>query len=286
MEGEGGEAHHARAASTDNPAVQPPMAAHDRGRDHQREGAQGVALEAVEVLGGQQQHQAGHRVESQGAAQPAGSHHGQRDQRGRGQEVQQLAGVTAGSIDEFSELLSSEVGNANLSALESITRVGGGLGVHLLLVTQNFENQLPSQIAANAGLRICFRVQEVNHSKAVLNSPEAATIPKERIGRAFLRSHGVRVVEFQAARVAGPRPGREAVTSSVSASIVPFSTVADATPQTPIVDVPAADTDMYAIVGVIQSAAARTGWTAPVVPWPKDLPRNLNNGGPGCARSL
>ena len=102
-------------------------------------------------------------------------------------------------IDEFSELLSSETGKANLSALESITRVGGGLGVHLLLVTQNFENQLPPQIAANAGLRICFRVQEAVHRKAVLNSSEAAPIPKERIGRAFLRSHGGRAIEFQSA---------------------------------------------------------------------------------------
>ena len=107
-------------------------------------------------------------------------------------------------VDEFSELLSSEAGKANLSALESVTRVGGGLGVHLLLVTQNFEGQLPSQIAANAGLRICFRVQEASHSKAVLGSSEAATIPKERIGRAFLRSHGGRAVEFQSARAAGP----------------------------------------------------------------------------------
>ena len=181
-------------------------------------------------------------------------------------------------VDEFSELLSSETGKANLSSLESITRVGGGLGVHLLLVTQNFENQLPSQIAANAGLRICFRVQETNHSKAVLNSPEAAAIPKERIGRAFLRSHGGRVTEFQAARVAGPRPGREVAVATVSARIVPFEAIASAPPQPPIVDVPAPDTDMYAIVEVIQCAAARTGWTAPVVPWPKDLPRDLSIG--------
>lgn len=181
-------------------------------------------------------------------------------------------------IDEFSELLSSETGKANLSSLESITRVGGGLGVHLLLVTQNFENQLPSQIAANAGLRICFRVQEASHSKAVLNSPEAATIPKERIGRAFLRSHGGRVTEFQAARVAGPRPGKEVAAAAVSARIVPFAAVADAPAQAPIVDVPASDTDMYAIVQVVQSAAARTGWTDSVVPWPKDLSRDLSIG--------
>ena len=181
-------------------------------------------------------------------------------------------------IDEFSELLSSETGKANLSSLESVTRVGGGLGVHLLLVTQNFENQLPSQIAANAGLRICFRVQEDSHSKAVLNSPEAATIPKERIGRAFLRSHGGRVTEFQAARVAGPRPGKEVVSAAVQARIVPFPTVADAPPESPIVDVPAEDTDMYAIVDVINTAAARSGWTAPAVPWPKDLRRDLSIG--------
>ena len=181
-------------------------------------------------------------------------------------------------IDEFSELLSSETGKANLSSLESVTRVGGGLGVHLLLVTQNFENQLPSQIAANAGLRICFRVQEPAHSKAVLNSPEAASIPKERIGRAFLRSHGGRVVEFQAARVAGPRPGKEVAAAPVKVRIVPFTTLADTPPGEPIVDVPAEDTDMYAVVKVIQEAATRTGWTAPVVPWPKELSRTLGIG--------
>ena len=181
-------------------------------------------------------------------------------------------------IDEFSELLSSETGKANLSSLESVTRVGGGLGVHLLLVTQNFENQLPSQIAANAGLRICFRVQDAVHSKAVLNSSEAASIPKERIGRAFLRSHGGRVVEFQAARIAGPRPGKEVATSPVKARIVPFTTMADATPGDPIVDVPAKDTDMYAVVQVIKSAAVHSGWTAPVVPWPTELPRDLSIG--------
>ena len=179
-------------------------------------------------------------------------------------------------VDEFSELLSSEVGRANLSALESVTRVGGGLGVHLLLVTQNFESQLPSQIAANAGLRICFRVQEASHSKAVLDSSEAATIPKERIGRAYLRSHGDRAVEFQSARVAGPRPGKEAATAPVEIRMVPFESLPDAPPDPPVVDVPAPDTDMYAVVEVIRRAAAESGWTAPAVPWPAELPRDLD----------
>ena len=178
-------------------------------------------------------------------------------------------------IDEFSELLSSETGRANLNSLESVTRVGGGLGVHLLLVTQNFENQLPSQIAANAGLRICFRVQEEIHSKAVLNSPEAASIPKERIGRAFLRSHGGPATEFQGARIAGPLPGREARTEPVKVRHVPFGALADKPPEAPITDVPSEDTDMYAVVEVIRRAAAASGWKAPAVPWPAELPLDL-----------
>ncbi|MCB0965472.1 MAG: FHA domain-containing protein [Ilumatobacter sp.] len=178
-------------------------------------------------------------------------------------------------VDEFSELLSSETGKENLSSLESVTRVGGGLGVHLLLVTQNFENQLPNQIAANAGMRICFRVQEAAHSKAVLNSPEAATIPKERIGRAFLRSHGGRAIEFQAARVAGPRPGKEVVAAAVQVRQVPFASLADAPPTEAIVDVPAEDTDMWAVVETLRAAAAASGWTAPAVPWPKELPAQV-----------
>ncbi|WP_419554824.1 FtsK/SpoIIIE domain-containing protein [Candidatus Poriferisodalis sp.] len=179
-------------------------------------------------------------------------------------------------VDEFSELLSSETGKANLSSLESVTRVGGGLGVHLWLVTQNFENQLPSQIAANAGLRVCFRVQEGAHSKAVLNSPEAATIPKERIGRAFLRSHAGAPREFQAARVAGPKPGREAVVAPVTVNPAPFAALSDASAQPPPVDVPAVDTDMYAVIEVIRRAAEATGWTKPAIPWPAELPLNLS----------
>ena len=179
-------------------------------------------------------------------------------------------------VDEFSELLSSETGKANLSSLESVTRVGGGLGVHLWLVTQNFENQLPSQIAANAGLRVCFRVQEEAHSKAVLNSPEAATIPKELIGRAFLRSHGGAPVEFQAARIAGPRPGREAAVTPVTLNPAPFSSLSDVAPQLAPADVPAEDTDMYAVVEVLRLAAEATGWTTPAIPWPGELPLGLS----------
>lgn len=178
-------------------------------------------------------------------------------------------------VDEFSEMLRSETGRENLASLESVTRIGGGLGVHLLLVTQNFENQLPAQIAANAGLRVCFRVQEQAHSKAVLGSAEAASIRPEHIGRAYLRIKGGSAVEFQAARVAGPRPGKEAETVPVVLRLAPFESLPEAPPPQQIVDVPAEDTDMHAMIEAVRAAAARSGWQKPAIPWPKELPRNL-----------
>jgi len=178
-------------------------------------------------------------------------------------------------VDEFSELLSSEIGKELLAALEGLTRVGGGLGVHLLLATQNLESQLPSTIAANVGMRICFRVQDLTHSKAVLSSGEAASIPKEQIGRAFLRSHGERAVEFQAAWVAGPRAGQEAETPATRIRLVPFTCLSDEPPEIPDTDVPVGATDMFAVIEVLRAAAQRVGWHAPVVPWPKELPVDL-----------
>ncbi len=178
-------------------------------------------------------------------------------------------------VDEFGELLATETGKDSLGQLESITRIGGGLGVHLLLVTQNFENQLPPQIAANAGMRVCFRVQDASHSKIVLGSDAAATIPASRVGRAFLRFHGGELQELQAARVAGPRPGSSAAKVTTHVAQVPFGALATATPVQRVEDTPFEQTDLFDLIQVVRAAAAQTGWTAPVVPWPKALPARI-----------
>jgi len=180
-------------------------------------------------------------------------------------------------VDEFSELLSSPEGKESLDALAGITRIGGGLGVHLLLATQSFENQLPSQIAVNAGLRICFRVEEVAHSKVVLGSGEAASIPGGLIGRAFWRSKGGPVREFQGARIAGPLPGRvDGELSPVTVRLTPPGALATMQIEERKKDPPAKDTDMYAAIEVIRSAAAASGWVRSAIPWPKELPSGLD----------
>ncbi len=179
-------------------------------------------------------------------------------------------------VDEFGELLASEGGREQLKELESITRIGRALGLHLLLVTQNFDGNLPPQIDANAGMRVCLRVQKPAHSKAVLDSGVAATISDRHVGRAFARFHGRDLTEFQTARVAGRRRDLVTTASPVSARMVPFATLATPPATQRPEDVPVEETDMYVLLQSISAAAAATGWTKSSVPWPASLPEHVS----------
>ena len=179
-------------------------------------------------------------------------------------------------VDEFGELLASEGGREQLKELESITRIGRALGLHLLLVTQNFDGNLPPQIDANAGMRVCLRVQKPVHSKAVLDSGIAATISDRNVGRAYARFHGRDLIEFQTARVAGRRRDLAATSSPVSARLVPFSVLSTPPPASRPEDVPVEETDMYLLLESIREAAAATGWTRSSVPWPSSLPEHVS----------
>ena len=178
-------------------------------------------------------------------------------------------------IDEFGELLSSDEGREQLRRIESMSRIGGGLGVHLLLITQNFEGQLPPQVAANAGLRVCFRVQEPANSKVVIDSTIAATIPASAKGRAYARLQGADPIEFQSARVAGRRPDLKGNEELVKVRLQPFETLPHQFHNGDAIDVPAEETDMYAMIETIVAACAASGWTRPAVPWPAVLPADL-----------
>ncbi len=175
-------------------------------------------------------------------------------------------------VDEFGELLSNPEGKDQLKELESITRIGRALGLHLLLVTQNFESSLPPQIDANAGLRISLRVQKPSHSKVVLDSEAAASIPDSRIGRGYSRFHGRELVEFQTARVAGRRRDIEVVQHDISIAPMPLDRLGSGRRQALIEDVPASETDMFAIIERITEATELSNWPGSAVPWPSPLP--------------
>lgn len=178
-------------------------------------------------------------------------------------------------IDEFGELLASDEGREQLRRIESMSRIGGGLGVNLLLITQNFEGQLPPQIAANAGLRVCFRVQDPANSRVVIDSGIAATIPASAKGRAYARLQGGEPVEFQSARVAGRRPELRDNSRLATVRLQPYEALPRHVRSGDVLDVPAEETDMHAMIDLIIDAAHLSGWTTPAVPWPKVLPVDI-----------
>lgn len=178
-------------------------------------------------------------------------------------------------VDEFSELLENPEGKDRLKRLESVTRIGAGLGVHLLLVTQNFENQLPAQIAANAGMRICFRVQAASHSKAVLDVGTAAEIPAGRPGRAMARLQGRDLQEFQSARVAGRRKALSAGPPKVNIELSPIGSLLDSQAEATSEEVPSHETDMHELVYSMIEAAKHAGWTKTALPWTGELSRDV-----------
>ncbi|MEJ7720041.1 MAG: FtsK/SpoIIIE domain-containing protein [Ilumatobacteraceae bacterium] len=110
-------------------------------------------------------------------------------------------------VDEFSELLASDGGREQLKELESITRIGRALGLHLLLVTQNFEGNLPAQIEANAGLRISLACRSPRTRRRCSTRVSLRRSPTS-VPDAHTRFHGARAdrVPDGSGRRTAPRP--------------------------------------------------------------------------------
>jgi DNA segregation ATPase FtsK/SpoIIIE, S-DNA-T family len=178
-------------------------------------------------------------------------------------------------VDEFGELTATDIGKAHLKSLESLARVGSGLGMNLLLITQNFFGNLPEQISANSSLRVCFRVQEQSQSKVVLGSGLAASISSLAKGRAYVSIGGSDPVEFQSARVAGRRRDLESATTQATIRIQPFQTICVPASIADAPDVPSDETDMFEVVRLVKEEATRSGWKSSAVPWPESLSENV-----------
>jgi S-DNA-T family DNA segregation ATPase FtsK/SpoIIIE len=178
-------------------------------------------------------------------------------------------------VDEFAELLETNEGKAQVGRLESFSRIGAGLGVHLLLLTQLFNSGLPPTIDGQAGLRLCFKVQNGADSKIVLKSAAAAGISSSTKGRAYARFQGGDLIEFQSARVGNE--ARHTVTGSgaLSAHFVTHDTLTR--PPTPPEqrEVPNEQQDLHHIVQTMRRAAAADGFVRSAVPWPAELPGRI-----------
>ena len=114
-------------------------------------------------------------------------------------------------VDEFAELKAEQP--EFMKELVSTARIGGSLGVHLILATQKPAGQVNEQIWSNSNFQICLRVLSEADSNEVIKSPLAATITNP--GRAYLRVGNNEVFElFQSAFSGGVTSKGESVFDS------------------------------------------------------------------------
>jgi S-DNA-T family DNA segregation ATPase FtsK/SpoIIIE len=87
-------------------------------------------------------------------------------------------------VDEFAELKTEKP--EFISKMVSAARVGGSLGIKLILATQKPTGVVDEQIKSNAGYSVCLKVQTAGDSKEMLDRPDASLINLP--GRAYLKA--------------------------------------------------------------------------------------------------
>ena len=108
-------------------------------------------------------------------------------------------------VDEFAEMVKE---NPDFKAqLDSITRLGRALGVSLITATQRPAGAVTDQMRANMKFRICLRVETMEDSRELLRRSDAAFLPPNIPGRAYLQVGNENVELMQVARAGGPYTG-------------------------------------------------------------------------------
>jgi S-DNA-T family DNA segregation ATPase FtsK/SpoIIIE len=177
-------------------------------------------------------------------------------------------------IDEFATL-ASELPDF-VSSLVGIAQRGRSLGVHLLLATQRPSGAVNENIRANTNLRICLRVQNSQDSADVIDSPEAAKIPRTQPGRAHVRLGPSELIPVQTALVTGVTQTDEAT----AVAMAPFSLDGDSagsgdTGFEASEENSNAPSDLKRLVTAAQGAFAADGSEPPRRPWLPPLPSEV-----------
>ncbi|MBB5868613.1 S-DNA-T family DNA segregation ATPase FtsK/SpoIIIE [Allocatelliglobosispora scoriae] len=158
-------------------------------------------------------------------------------------------------IDEFAELKQNLPDL--LEELVSVSRTGASVGVHLVLATQRPSGVISPQIRSNASLAISLRMVDEQNSMDVINRPDAAHIPMDRPGRAYVQKGEKAPRLIQTAQITTPT-GRSATVRRA----VPLHWYDRAMPE-PAAAVHGARTDLMELVRVVAEASALDGLRAP-----------------------
>ncbi|HEX3932969.1 MAG TPA: FtsK/SpoIIIE domain-containing protein [Nocardioides sp.] len=160
-------------------------------------------------------------------------------------------------VDEFATL-AKEI-PAFVEGVVDIAARGRSLGLRLVLATQRPAGVINDRIRANVGVRIALRVNDEADSMDVIDSREAAHIPRTLAGRAFGRVDRA-LTEFQSAFVGAPV--REGVDAAIEARDLWGGT---ATP--PVSASAVGRTVLEELVASAQKVTRLGQWQPPHVPW-------------------
>ncbi|TGJ97765.1 cell division protein, partial [Actinotalea fermentans ATCC 43279 = JCM 9966 = DSM 3133] len=105
-------------------------------------------------------------------------------------------------IDEF-RALADDLPDF-LPGLLRLASQGRSLGVHLVLATQRPAGAVTADMRANISLRLALRQIDPGDSRDVIDSPDAASIPTGRPGRAVLRRGNEPPLALQCAHAGTP----------------------------------------------------------------------------------
>jgi DNA segregation ATPase FtsK/SpoIIIE-like protein len=167
-------------------------------------------------------------------------------------------------IDEFAEMIA---GNSEFkSQLESITRLGRALGVHLILAAQR-PIGVTDQMRANIKFRICLRVETPEDSRELLRRSDAAFLPPGIPGRGYLQVGNENIELIQTAYSGGDYRGPQ---ENVRPNVIWLNRAkkADKLVEPPKLQDVIVDrlTDLY------KAESRKPQWR----PWPAFLPRSIS----------
>ncbi|MGB3410394.1 MAG: FtsK/SpoIIIE domain-containing protein [Microthrixaceae bacterium] len=176
-------------------------------------------------------------------------------------------------VDEFATL-ARELPDF-VDGLVDIAQRGRSLGIHLILATQRPAGVVTDSIRANTSLRVALRVADPDDSTDVVDSPDAADLPRTSPGRALVRIGSSPSVQVQFAYSAAPseRPPRVSTTSLGAGPIAAQVNGVAPTggPHGPG-GVANGSTELSLAIATARAAAAANGSPPPLRPWVPPLP--------------
>ncbi|HKE52669.1 MAG TPA: FtsK/SpoIIIE domain-containing protein, partial [Actinomycetes bacterium] len=174
-------------------------------------------------------------------------------------------------VDEFAAL--AEELPDFMAGLVALAQRGRSLGIHLVLATQRPAGVVSAEIRANTNMRIALRMTDPADSYDVIDSPDAARIPRQRPGRAYLKVGAGAPTAFQTGQITRIPSADSGSPGTVT--VEPWQTLGDPVPRADRSDRGHSPSDMYRLATAIEAAAGASGLGRLPSPWLPPLPKQL-----------